>query len=214
MGVYTHSDGNWLTRRGVFLVLLILFHIMLFLGLKSGFAVRFLESITPPIIADIINEVKPEEPPPPPPTVKMEIPPVQVPPVVIDIQIPQDTTSTALANISDKPPPPAPPPPPPREVVRTSLKLNPRSTQPNVDDYYPNASKVNEEEGRVRVHVCVGTNGRVKTAEIEATSGFPRLDEAGVKVARLLRFTPPTEDGKPIDNACGTIPVAFKMPKN
>jgi periplasmic protein TonB len=213
MGVYTHSGGNWLTRRGAFLVALILFHILLFLGLKSGFAVRFMEAITPPIVADIINEVKPEEPPPPPPTVKMEIPPVQIPPVVIDIQIPQEVSTTALTNITDKPPPPVAPPPP-RQVVRTGLKVNPRSTQPNVDDYYPNSSRVNEEEGRVRVKVCVGTNGRVKTAELDGTSGFPRLDEAGVRVAKLLRFTPPTEDGKPVDNECGVIPIAFKMPKD
>jgi periplasmic protein TonB len=213
MGVYTHSSGNWLTRRGAFLVALILFHILLFMGLKSGFAVRFLESITPPIVADIINEVKPEEPPPPPPTVKLEIPPVQVPPVVIDIQIPQDISTTAISNVTDKPAPP-PPPPPPRQVVTTKLIMNPKSTQPDVNDYYPNISKTNEEEGVAKIKICVGTNGRVKTADLDETSGFTRLDEAAVRVAKLYRFTPPTVDGKPIDNACATMPIRFKLSKN
>jgi hypothetical protein len=30
----------------------------------------------------------------------------------------------------------------------------------------------------------------------------------------LLRFTPPTEDGKPVDGQCGAVPIRFKMPKN
>ncbi|HMA10307.1 MAG TPA: hypothetical protein VKO83_00370, partial [Steroidobacteraceae bacterium] len=58
MGVYTHSSGNFLTRRGGFLVALILFHLVLFWALKSGLAVKILESITEPIKVDIVNEVK------------------------------------------------------------------------------------------------------------------------------------------------------------
>ncbi|MBK9253214.1 MAG: energy transducer TonB [Proteobacteria bacterium] len=215
MGVYTHSNGNWLSRRGGFMVALILFHIVLFWALKSGLAVKLLESITEPIKVDIVNEVKEEEPPPPPPPPKMELPPVEVPPPVIDITITADAPPTnAISNVTDKPQPPAPPPPPPpRQVVRTALKLNPKSTQPSVDDYYPETSRRLEEEGVAKIKVCVGTNGRVKTAETEETSGVQRLDEAGVKVAKLLRFTPPTVDGKPVDDACGTVPIRFQLPK-
>jgi protein TonB len=214
MGVYTHSDGNWLTRRGAFLVALILFHLVLFWALKSGFAVKFIESITEPIKVDIVNEVKDEEPPPPPPPPKMEMPPVQIPPPVVDITIQQDVSTTALTNVTDKPPPPAPPPPVVRApVVRTQLKLNPKSSQPNVDDYYPETSRRLEEEGLTKVKVCVGTNGRVKNAEVDESSTFSRLDEAAIKVAKLLRFTPPTEDGKPLDDACGTVPIRFQLPK-
>ena len=214
MGVYTHSDGNWLTRRGAFLVALILFHLVLFWALKSGFAVKFIESITEPIKVDIVNEVKDEEPPPPPPPPKMEMPPVQIPPPVVDITIQQDVSTTALTNVTDKPPPPAPPPPVVRAaVVRTQLKLNPKSSQPNVDDYYPETSRRLEEEGVTKVKVCVGTNGRVKNAEVDESSSFARLDEAAIKVAKLLRFTPPTEDGKPLDDACGTVPIRFQLPK-
>jgi len=116
--------------------------------------------------------------------------------------------------VTDKPPPPAPPAPPVvRQTVRTQLKLNPKSSQPNVDDYYPETSRRLEEEGLTKVKVCVGTNGRVKTAEVDETSSFSRLDEAALKVAKLLRFTPPTEDGKPLDDACGTVPIRFQLPK-
>jgi len=161
-----------------------------------------------------VNEVKDEEPPPPPPPPKMEMPPVQIPPPVVDITIQQDVSTTALTNVTDKPPPPAPPPPVVRAaVVRTQLKLNPKSSQPNVDDYYPETSRRLEEEGVTKVKVCVGTNGRVKNAEVDESSSFARLDEAAIKVAKLLRFTPPTEDGKPLDDACGTVPIRFQLPK-
>jgi periplasmic protein TonB len=216
MGVYTHSDGNWLSRRGGFLVLLAIFHILLFWGLKSGFAIKLMQELTPDIVADIINETPDEEAPPPPPPPKMELPPVEVPPPVVDIQIQADAPpTTALSNVTDRPPPPPPPvAAAPKPVVRTALKLNPKSTQPNVDDYYPESSRRKEEEGVAKIKVCVGTNGRVKEAALDETSGFSALDEAGIKVAKLLRFTPPTEDGKPVDGQCGSVPIRFNIPKN
>lgn len=215
MGVYTHSSGSWLSRRGTFLIALVLFHLLLFWGLKSGFAVRLLESITEPIKVEIVQEAPKDEPPPPPPPPKMELPPVEVPPPVIDITVPVDAPpSNAISNVTDRPQPPAPPPPPPppRQVVRTALKLNPKSSQPNVDDYYPETSRRLEEEGVAKIKICVDTKGKVKTAEVEEGSGFARLDEAGIKVAKLLKFTPPTVDGQAVDDACGTVPIRFKLP--
>lgn len=214
MGVYTHSEGNWLSRRGVFLVALILFHLVLFWALKSGLAVKIIEAIAPPIKVDIVNEVKKEEPPPPPPPPKMEIPPVEIPPPVVDIQIPVDQPTTALTNVTDKPVPPQPPAPPVvRTVVRTKLTLN-KGYQPNVDDYYPEQSRRLEEEGVTKVNLCVDAKGKVKSTAVEESSGSSRLDEAAVKVSRLFRFNPPTEDGKPLDEGCAVLPIRFKLPKN
>jgi periplasmic protein TonB len=201
MGVYT-NQGSFLSRRGVFLLLLVLFHIIVIWGLKSGFAMKMVAAITPPIIADVINEVKDEEAPPPPPPPKMELPPVEVPPPVVDITLPvETTTSTALTNVTDKPQPQAPPPPapPPQQ-----LKLS-KANQPSINDYYPPTSQRLGETGVVRVKICVGTNGRVTSAEIGQTSGFERLDEAGLKVAKLYRFNPVTQE------VCNTLPVRFQL---
>ena len=203
MGVYT-NQSNWLSRRGVFLILLVLFHILLIWGLKSGFAMKMVAAMTPPIIADVINEVKDEEAPPPPPPPKMELPPVEVPPPVVDITLPVETSNTtALSNVTDRPQPPAPPPvvaaPPPPQ-----LKLS-RANQPNVNDYYPPTSQRRGEEGVTRVKICVGTNGRVTEATVAEGSGFERLDEAAVKVAKLYRFNPVTE------TVCNTLPVRFRL---
>jgi periplasmic protein TonB len=211
MGVYTHSEGNWLTRRGGFLVLLVLFTFLFIAALKSGFAVRLLEELAPPIVAEIINEVKPKDEPPPPPPPKMEIPLVEVPPPVVDISIPMDTPVNTISNVTDRPQPPAPPPvPAPRSVARTKLEYA-KGAQPNLQDFYPPASIRNEEEGLVKVNVCVGANGRVKEVSLVETSGIARLDEAGLKMARQYRFKPPTVDGQPVDAACTPMPIRFKL---
>src|SRR5690606_2186969 len=112
MGVYTQTNSNWLSRRGGFLFLLIAFHVAFIFALKSGFAVKLIEQITQPIKAEIINEVVPEEPPPPPPEVQMELPPVQVPPVLVDIQLPPPPPTAIQAPVTTEVQPPAPPPPP------------------------------------------------------------------------------------------------------
>jgi protein TonB len=210
MGVYTQTQGNWLSRRGGFLVLLIAFHIAFFLALKSGFAVRLVQQITQPIKAEIINEVKPEEPPPPPPEVQMELPPVQVPPVLVDIQLPPPPTAIQTPTVVE-PPPPAPPPPPQvtRTVVRTKFSV---AYTPDPQDFYPSASRSLQEEGVVRVQVCWGTNGRVDPNQLQVvqSSGHSRLDEAALRLARGIRMKPATVDGKP-EADCATLPVRFSL---
>ena len=57
MGVYTQSQGNWLSRRGAFLVALIAFHVMFVWALKSGLAVKLHGADHAAIKAEIINEV-------------------------------------------------------------------------------------------------------------------------------------------------------------
>lgn len=214
MGVYTQTDqGNWLSRRGIFLIILVAFHLLLFWALKSGFAVKFIETIAPPIVADIINEEKPEEPPPPPPEVKMELPPVAVPPVLVDIQLPVEPPPTALTTVTDRPPPPGPPAPPvvarpapPAPVIVSAVP----TYRPDTFDYYPNTSRNLGEEGRTRIRLCVGTNGRVTEATVDQTSGFPRLDEASVRMAKQFRFRPATQDGKPIPQ-CFVQPISWSL---
>ena len=210
MGVYVH-ESNWASKRGLVFIGVIAIHVLLIWGLSNGFAMKIVESIAPPIVTDLIEEKQEEDVPPPPPPPKMEIPPVEVPPPVVDIQIPVETTTTALTNVTDKPRPPAPPPvaaPPP--VVRTPIRQNPRSQQPNMDDYYPAASKRLGEEGVAKVKVCVNVQGRVENAELDEGSGFARLDEAAVKIAKAYRLLPPTENGKPVPG-CGSLPVRFRL---
>ena len=211
MGVYTHSSGNWLSRRGTFLIILVVFHILLFWGLKSGFAVKLIEAVAPPIVADIINEVKPEEPPPPPPEVKMvEIPPVSVPPVLVDINIPEPP-KTAIQVVTDRPPQPTPAPPPPKPVVRQAVVTKPGySYKPSTDDYYPNTSRNLGEEGVVKVRLCYDLKGKVNESTLAETSNFSRLDDAAVRMGKQFRIKPGTVDGKPAED-CVVVPIRFSL---
>jgi periplasmic protein TonB len=209
MGVYTQTSGNWLSRRGTFLVLLIGFHVAFIFALKSGFAVKLIEKVFDPIPAEIITERKEEPPPPPPPEVTMELPPVQVPPILVDIALPPPPPTAIQAPVTTDVVPPAPPPPQvTRSVVVTKASVTYR---PDTIDYYPSASISAEEQGRVRVRLCVAGNGRVTSAEIAETSGFKRLDDAGVRMAKLYRFKPGTTDGKPNDNECFVQPIVFNL---
>jgi len=210
MGVYTHTSGNWFSRRGTFLVLLIAFHLAFFWALKSGFAVKLVKQITQPITAEIINEVEEEPPPPPPPEVQMELPPVQVPPVLVDIQLPPPPPTAIQAPVTTETVPPAPPPPP--QVTRSVVVTKPSLTyRPDPQDYYPPTSKNLGEQGRVRIRLCIGANGRVTEASVAEASQYPRLDEAGVRMAKAYRFKPGTEDGKTKDKDCFIQPITFSL---
>jgi len=212
MGVYTHSEGNWLQRRGAFVAWLIGFHLILLWALMSGFAVTLIETIAPPIKVDIINEVKPDEPPPPPPPVKaVELPPVSVPPVLVDIQMPSEAPAITVTNTPPPPGPPAPvvfgPPAPPRPATVVPSTV---SFRPDTADYYPPTSIQLEEEGRPRVKICYGTNGRVTEVTLAESSGKKRLDDAAIRMGRQFRFKPGTVDGV-VQEGCANQPIVFKM---
>lgn len=208
MGVYTQSNTNWLSRRGGFLVLLIAFHLAFFWALQSGLAVKLVAKITEPIKAEIINEPEIEEPPPPPPEVQMELPPVQVPPVLVDIQLPPPPTAIQAQVTTDPTPPPPPPPVVQRSVVVTRAAV---TSRPDPADYYPSASKNLGEEGRVKIRMCINNKGVVTEASVDEPSKYPRLDQAGVDMARRYRFKPGTEDGKVRERDCFVQPITFSL---
>lgn len=214
MGVYTHSETNWFSRRGGFLVLLIAFHILLLWGFKSGFAVKIIKTITEPIKAEIIKEPEPEEPPPPPPPVKaVEMPPVSVPPVLVDIQIPIETPPIQVTTAPPPPGPPAPPvygppaPPAPPASVTTKAVA---TYKPPIDDFYPTTSVQLGEEGRPIVKVCWDVKGVVGEVTLDTPSGKKRLDEAAVKYGKKIKMRPGTTDGQAFA-ACATQAVVFTL---
>ena len=115
------QDSSFFTRRGIVVVAIIALHVLVAWALASGLAHKVVEVLAPPIEADIVEEVKKEDEPPPPPPPEMERPPVEVPPPEVSIDLPMETTTTAIQDVTDKPPPPAPPPPP--RVAGTPAKM-------------------------------------------------------------------------------------------
>ena len=202
-------DTQFFTRRTVVFLAIVALHVFLAWALATGLARRAIEMVAPPIQADVTQEVEKRDEPPPPPPPQLERPPVEVPPPEVAIELPVETQSTAIRDVTDKPRPPAPPPKAPG--VRTAA--GPGKGFPNTEDYYPAASKRLGEEGSAAVTVCVDPSGKL-TAEptIKDSSGSARLDEGALKLAKAGNghYKPATEDGKPI-SACTAFRIKFQL---
>lgn len=210
MAAYVH-DSQFFTRRTAVLFAIIGLHVFIAWALATGLARRAIELVAPPLQTDIVEEVQKRDEPPPPPPPQLERPPVEVPPPDVTIDLPQETTSTAIVDVTDKPRPPAPPPPAPKP----SNKVPPRPGKgfPNSDDYYPSASRRLGEAGSTAVHVCVNANGKLtEEPTVAQTSGSARLDEGAVKLAKAGsgHYQPATEDGKAVDG-CINFKITFQL---
>ncbi len=209
MAVYVQRNNS---RRTGVLVGIIAFHVLLLYGLVSGLARKVVEVVAAPLQTDLIEEIKPEDKPPPPPPPQMERPPVQVPPPDVVIDIPMETNTTAISNVTDRPVPPPPPVAAPveRKAVRVAPKLDTRRS-PSTDEFYPASARRAEIEGVTTVRACVGPDGRVAgDPTVTNGSGTASLDEAAVKWARRARFAPGTEDGTAVE-MCTQFNVRFKL---
>jgi protein TonB len=209
MAVYVQRNNS---RRTGVLLGIIAFHLLLLYALVSGLARKVVEVVAAPLQTDLIEEIKPEDKPPPPPPPQMERPPVQVPPPDVVIDIPMESTTTAISNVTDRPVPPPPPVAAPveRKAVRVAPKLDTRRS-PSTDEFYPASARRAEIEGVTTVRACVGPDGRVAgDPTVTNGSGTASLDEAAVKWARRARFAPGTEDGAAVE-MCTQFNVRFKL---
>jgi len=208
MAAYVH-DTDYFTRRTAVFALIIALHVFSLWAFATGLARKAIEVLAPPIQTDILQEekTKNEPPPPPPPEMKRQV--VEVPPPDINIAMPEvgPQTTAITARVAEK----APAPVAKAAVAATAVGLG--KGFPNVDDYYPDASRRLGEEGLTVVDVCVGPDGKLtEPPKVNKTSGHERLDQAAVKVASVGsgRFKPATEDGKPVAK-CTQLPIRFKL---
>lgn len=204
------QESTFIPRRILVFVVIVIFHILLVIGLASGLARKVVEVIAPPIETTIVDEIQENEPPPPPPPPEMERLPVEVPPPEVSIVLPTEAPApTAITNVTDKPVV-RPPPPPPRPVQRVDARVDMKRF-PNSEDYYPASSKRAEEQGSPVVRVCVGPNGRAAgQPTVTTSSGFPKLDEAAIKLAKAGRYIAGSVDGKAAES-CISFRIKFEI---
>jgi protein TonB len=204
------KDSTFLTRRGLVFFLIVALHLFMYYILNSGLSQHLVDVVLGPIETRMIEEAPKTDEPPPPPPPKIETPPPFVPPPEVAIDIPQDTTSTAIQTVTSvKPTAPPPPVAQPAAVARTAPKSD--SRRPLSQPEYPPSSRRAGEAGTVILEVYVLENGRVGEARVKQSSGFPRLDEAAVReVKRSWRLVPGTENGKPVP-MWGQFAVTFKL---
>ncbi|MFD4837621.1 energy transducer TonB [Achromobacter sp. NPDC058515] len=144
---------------------------------------------------------KPKPKPKPKPQPKQEVKPqpkLETPP--------QQTPPSGAPEGTQAPQGPQQGPPPDQPVLVSSIEFQGARPMPN----YPMASRRMREEGRVVVLVEINTQGLVERATIDASSGFPRLDESALAAARKGRFKPYTRNGVAYA-AKAKIPFDFVM---
>jgi periplasmic protein TonB len=203
------QDTQFLTRRGAVFLAIIALHLFVIWALATGLARRAIELVAPPIQTDIVEEVKKEDLPPPPPPPEMERPPVEVPPPDINIDVPVESTSTAIQDTTNRPV--VAPPPKAASVAATSI--GPAKGFPSTDEYYPPTARRLGQEGLVAVALCVGPDGKLsKAPTVAKSSGTASLDEAAVRFANATsgHWKPATEEGKPVEK-CSQLPVRFTL---
>ena len=203
-------------RRGAALLAVILIHVVVGYAFYSGLAQRLVATVIPPVEIAQIDKPKDIDKPPPPPPKLEEIKPYVPPPEFVDIQAPQVET-TAITQVTQTV---QPPPPPVQQVAAvvapkpgTSVKMDPKHPLHIGEDYYPDASKRANEEGRCIVTVTVAADGRISGEAIQTSSGFPRLDEACLKGVHGQRMIPSTVDGKPVESTAA-LPIVWKLTGN
>src|ERR1019366_7150090 len=206
MSAYYPQDPSFLSKRAIVFVAILVIHAVVIYAFASGLAKsgqRYLQTI---LQTNIIQTEKPKDLPPPPPPVDLkERPPVQMIAPDINITVPVDLPPPPITNVTPNPPPP--PPPPRAPPAPTKLEV---TYKPDISNYYPEQARRDGQEGRAQVKICINTSGKVESAEIASSSGFPILDEAAIKVGRAFRFKPPTQEGKPVAT-CPVLPVKFEL---
>jgi len=192
---------------------IIALHVFIAWALATGLARRAIELVAPPIQTEVVEEVQKKDEPPPPPPPQMERPPVEIPPPDVAIEVPQETQTTAIVDVTDKPVPKAPPPQPAPVAKKVQVAPRPGKGFPSSEDYYPPASKRLGEEGSANIHVCVGPNGKLtEDPTLAQTSGSARLDDGALKLAKAAsgHYQAGTEDGQP-STMCTVFKIKFEL---
>lgn len=202
---YQPHSQNYLSKRGVALLGIIVLHIFIIWALVSGLAVSGVRYVQTILQTNIIQTEKPKDLPPPPPPVDLkERPPVQVIAPDINITIPAEAPPPIQQVTTQH----VEAPPAPKAIVPgTPAKV---TFAPSVADYYPDSERRAGHEGRSSVKICIDAAGKVQSADIAQSAGFPALDDAAQKLAKAMKFKPATSEGRPVAT-CVSLPVKFEL---
>lgn len=212
-----------LTQRVGPLGIIIFLHIALFYALQSGLLRHAPQTIVPKtvMLSFITPELpRPETPKPQPlppkalPAVKKAVTPS---PVAQKLDSAPSEKAISVPTTSSEPvaeaAPPAPPVPSAPALAAPSLPKTISSSieyiEPPQPAYPPVARRMGE-EGKVILRVLVNEKGRPERAEVQKTSGSPRLDEAARQAAMRAVFKPHIEDGRAVA-VFAIIPIRFQL---
>lgn len=194
----TYQQRTKTKRLPSLMVVLVLHGILLWL-IQSGLARQAITLTQESVEALLLTDAAPPPPPvaaPKTPSPKTPLPPVIQPPIAAATPVITAPTAPAINVTPTQSTPPTAPTASsaPSPSIRTGAAIQPGASCAKPD--YPSASRRLEEEGTVGLKFLIGADGRVLQAEIEKTSGFPRLDEAARNALSKCQFRAGTIDGK------------------
>jgi len=153
----------------------------------------------PPKKVELVKE-QPIIRPQPAPVLVAEAPVTSMTEPVAPPLPPQPIIETPPVPVIDEPAKPAQP-----LVMSSELSLAcPDRNPPN----YPAISRRLGEQGQVKLKVELDETGRVTSARVAESSGYKRLDDAGLAAVKSWRCNPAIRDGKPV-RAIALQPLDF-----
>ena len=210
-------------RRPFIVAAVIGLHVLALWALQTGLLRRAVDLVVPAMVmADLIEPPQPlvsPEPLPPKPL------PAPKPAAPVQRVVRQAPMPLAVAD-------PTPPPDAPAGVVSAPPASQPAVTEPvaaapvapprvelpssdasylnNPPPPYPPLSKRMGEQGRVMVRVHISADGIATRAEVQRSSGFPRLDETAVQTVLHWRYVPGKRAGVP-EAMWYSVPISFVL---
>lgn len=217
------SRRNLMIAGGV-----VLFHAAALWALQSGLLRRAVEVVVPvALVQQILTPPSPQAPTPPRPRPpepaaaqpkKAPTPPPAPLPVARADAEPSPRAVTGATEAQPPAPPigapvqaaAAPAPPAPPAPPRMQLPSSDADYLQNPKPAYPAMSKRLGEQGRVILRVLIGVDGAAQRAEIKQSSGFDRLDQAGLQTVLKWRYVPGKRNGVP-EAMWFDIPINFVL---
>ncbi len=214
-----------LDRKFFIVALVLLLHVAALWALQAGLLRRAVDVFVPVVlISATVEPPKLQSAPMPPPAPEPQkplarqpqpaVPPAPAPLAVPDAPPAPNAPTGVLAPPAPLPPvaapvavaaPPAPPAPP-----RIELPISDAAYLNNPKPAYPRLSYQMGEEGRVMLNVLIGADGTPLKVEIYQSSGYPRLDNAGMETVMRWRYVPGKRGGVP-ETMWFKVPVKFVM---
>jgi len=95
------------------------------------------------------------------------------------------------------------------DVATAPRLLNGDAVTQAIEQEYPPELRAQGVGGVVRLRLLVGKDGVPQEVRVLEGSGLPRLDQAAMRVADVLRFEPATNlDGRPVE-VWAAFPIVF-----